>query len=276
MKNAYDISPTTRKGRNPSCRCLGFFVCFFILVHSGSAAAENILNKRYICRDLGGGDRWQTDVEVRNKQDDIYVMTEKGEGIYSSFNCRISWITEMQFKSTKDNVRPLRMEKRVFDEEGKMLRFEKQEFDFANNIVACVHEDFPRNIIRREKFRIKKDIVNRQLFALYIQKFIENGKTCEDIQMVSEEPNVYDIKINIVKKEDIEINGQKKEAYKLCIAPKLGLFGFIKFLFPETNVWHSASPGFEFFRYVGPEGGIKSAQVEITCDRTILKTQDAA
>ena len=191
-------------------------------------------------------------------------MIEKAKGRYSGFKGMVSWVAEMEFNNTEDVVRPITMEKRVTDKDGNMLAIEKQQFDFVENTVTCGHDDFLRNTSSTRKFRFNKDVVNRLILGVYIQKLIENGKTRKDVQMVTEEPGFYDIELKIENTEDIEINGRKRCAYRLCLGLKLGLFDFVKIFLPKAYVWHSAEPKFEWLRYKGVESSINSPKVEIT------------
>ena len=219
---------------------------------------------RYVSRDLSGALRWQADSRITNERPGVYAMVEKGEGIYSSFKGRVSWVARMEFERTGDSIRPMRMEKRVFDEKGGLIRLEKQEFDLANNTGTCTHEEPERNISRTKKFKFDKDVVTRLSLGLYAQKFLENGKASQRLQMVSEEPNVYDIELRLLDKEIIEVNGRKVTAYRLSIDPYLGLFGFAKVFLPKAYAWHSAVPKYEWLRYAGLEGGINSVKMEVT------------
>jgi hypothetical protein len=243
-----------------------FLICFYLLTGSGLlfAAQEEATNMSYVCRDLAGASRWRADARITNERPGIYVMVEKAEGIYSSFNGRVSWVARMEFERTEDSIRPISMEKRVFDEKGGLIRLEKQEFDLANNNGICTHKEPKRNVSRTRNFKFNKDVVTRLSLGLYAQKFLESGKTSERLQMVSEEPNVYDIELRLLDKETIEVNGRKVTAYRLSIDPYLGLFGFVKVFLPKAYAWHSAGPKREWLRYAGLEGGINSAKVEVT------------
>lgn len=240
------------------------FLWFFLSSGLVSIAEENVVRMSYVCRDLAGVRRWQADTEIRGIRPGTYLMIEKAEGLYSSFNGRISWVAEMEFESAGDTVRPIRLEKRIFDERGDMIRFEKQEFDLLNNTAVCIHEEPLRKISRTRKFKFDKDVVNRLSLGLYAQKFLESGKANSHIQMVSEEPNVYDIELKYLGKEMIEINGRIKTAYRLCIDPELKFLNFIKIFLPKAYAWHSAEPEYELLRYSGLEGGINSKKVEVT------------
>jgi hypothetical protein len=190
-------------------------------------------------------------------------MTEKAKGVYSSFNGPVSWKAEMKFERDEHSVRPISLDKRVFDQNGKMIRRERQVFNLADNTATCIHEDLTKNLFRTKKFNFNKNVVTRLSLGFYAQKFLQNGKTSERLQMVSEEPNVYDIELKRVGKEVIRIGGRKVAAYRLCIDPQLGALNFVKNFFPKSYGWHSAVPKYEWFGYEGLEGGLNSEKVEI-------------
>ena len=215
---------------------------------------------------MKGAERWHADVEVKKKDGNVYLLTEKGEGIYSSFDGPISWVAEMEYEDTYETIRPLSLEKRVYDEKGNMIRLEEQKFDLVNNVATCTHKDFPRKISRTRKFKFNKDIVNRLLLAPYAQKLLERGKRSKVVQMVSEEPNFYTLEISIVDEEIVNINGRMRKACKFSIDPKLGVLNFVKVFFPRSYAWHLAKPDFKWLRYQGLEGDIKSEKVEVTTE----------
>ncbi len=191
-------------------------------------------------------------------------MVEKAEGFHSSFKGRVSWVARLEFERTEDSIRPMSLEKRIFDESGRLIRLEKQEFDLVNNTGTCTHEEPENNISRTRNFKFNKEVVTRLSLGLYARKFLESGKTSQRVQLVSEEPSVYDIDLRLLGKETIEVNGRKVAAYRLCIDPYLGFFGFAKVFLPKAYAWHSAGPKYEWLRYAGLEGGINSDKVEVT------------
>jgi len=251
-----------------------FSICFCLLAASGLlfAAEEEVASMGYVCRDPAGRHRWQADTRIMNERPGVYAMVEKAEGFYSGFNGRISWVARMEFERTADSIRPMRLEKRVFDEKGCLIRLEKQEFDLANNTGTCTHQEPERNISRTRNFRFNKDVVTRLSLGLYVQRFLENGKTRQRVQMVSEEPGVYDIELRLLGKEAIEVNGRKMTTYRLSIDPYLGLLSLAKVFLPKAYAWHSAGPKYEWLRYAGLEGGINSAKVEVTAVNYDRKT----
>jgi hypothetical protein len=241
---------------------LFFVLCFTQSVFAGFEG--DVYKVSYECRDTTGKKRWQATVEIRNKAGDIYTITEKFEGFYFGFDGKISWIAVEDFKRTKDFVRPINMDQHIFNESGKMIATQKQYFNYTDNSVTCVQNNLINNTSSTKKFKFTKDIVNRLLQGLYVQKFLENGQASKEIQLLSPGLELYDIELRVVGREEIEINGRKRDAYKLCFDPMLGLFNLVKIFLPKAYVWHSAEPLFELLKYQGIETSVNSPEVVIT------------
>jgi len=234
------------------------------LARSAFAGFEGGIYKvSYVCRDLQGNERWHATAEIEKKEGDIGVITEKLEGHYAGFEGRIYWIAKEEFRRTKDFIRPLNMDQRIFDKSGKLIATQKQNFNYTDNSVTCVKSDLINNASVTKKFTFTKDIINRLLQGLYVQKFLEEGQTSKKIQLISPGLELYNIELSIVGREEIEINGRKRDAYKLCFDPSLGLFNFVKVFLPKAYVWHSAKPLFELLKYQGIETSVNSPEVEI-------------
>jgi len=241
-----------------------FIVLIFFAVGPAYAETEGSVYKTsYVCKDLKGDTRWQATAEITHKEGDIYTITEKMEGVYSGFSGKISWVATTDFERTKDAVKPLNMDQRIFDSGGKPIAVSKQDFNYTDNVVTCIYEDLVKNTVKKKKFTFSKNIINRLLQGLCGQKLIEDGETSKEIQVISPEPALYNMKLRMVGREEIEINGRKRKAYKLCFDPMLGVFNFVKTFLPKAFVWHSAEPIFELLKYSGPESSVNSPEVEI-------------
>lgn len=236
----------------------------FCFTRSAFAGPDDAVYKvSYVCRDLQGNERWRATAEIVKKEGDIGVITERLEGHYTGFEGKISWIGKEEFERTKDFVRPLNMDQRIFDGYGKAIATQKQYFNYTDNSVTCVNTDLMKNTSITRKFTFTRDIINRLLQGLYVQKFLEDGQTSKDIQLISPGLELYNINLRIVDREEVEINGRKRDTYKLCFDPQLGLLSFVKIFLPKAYVWHSAAPRFELLKYKGIETSVSSPEVEI-------------
>jgi hypothetical protein len=97
-------------------------------------------------------------------------------------------------------------------------------------------------------------------------KMLENVKKSMDVQMVSEEPGLYNIGLKVAAKEDFIIKGKKKPAYKVEIDPQLGVLNAVKVFFTKAYAWHSAEPPFEWLGFEGLEGDIRSEKVRVSIE----------
>jgi|GEM_PF-567052 len=228
------------------------------------AGTEILYETSYVCRDRNGAERWRAAYEIRRKDGNIYSMVEKGRGYYFGFKGKISWVEEAGFGENGNTIKPLWMKKRISDASGKEIVVQEQIFDFKENTVTCIHKDLVKNTSEQKKFKFKENIVNRILQGLYVQKFIENKETRKQVQFISPEPALYNLEIRLLGTEEINIDGQKIKAYKLCMDPMLGILNFVKAFLPKAYVWHSANPKFEWLKYEGVENSIKSPEVVIT------------
>ena len=249
---------------NKLLRVFVFTVCLFYAVGPAHSGLEGDAYKTsYVCNDSDGNQRWQATAEIRHKEGDIYTITEKMSGLYSGFDDRISWVATTDFERTKDWIKPLNMDQRIFDASGNPIAISKQEFNYTDKVVTCIYEDLVKNTVSKKEFVFSKDIINRLLQGLCGQKFVETGLASKEIQVISPEPALYDIRITMIGAEDIEVNARKRKTYKLCFDPMLGILNFVKIFLPKAFVWHSAEPIFEWLKYDGLESSVSSPRVKI-------------
>jgi len=238
----------------------------FIQVSPDLLAAEEQNKRSYECFDLKGNKRWEAVGELESlphKGEDMYLLTENGKGYYSGFSDEISWVSSLEFKSSKNGVRPLLMEKRVFSKKRQPIAIIKREFDFKSQKVFCVYEDLISGKSRKVALDFIGDVVNRLILPLYVQNFLENGKMQKEVYFLTDEPRAHKVDIRVIKKEMIDIGGEKKESYKLCLDPNIGLFNIFKAFLPKAYIWHLSKTDFEWLKYSGPESNPASVRVEI-------------
>jgi hypothetical protein len=185
------------------------------------------------------------------------------EGVYTGFDGKISWVATTDFRRTIDAVKPLNMDQRIFDAGGRAIAVITQEFDYAENIVTNTYRDLAKNTSKTTKLAFSGDIINRLLQGVCGQKFVETGAHYKDMQVVSPEPAIYNLRLEMIGRDDIDVDGVGRKAYKLCFDPQLGFLNFIKAFLPKAYVWHSAEPIYEWLRYEGLESSVNSPLVEI-------------
>jgi hypothetical protein len=242
----------------------------FVLVffYSGSYASDEkyVFRTSYECSDLKGNPRWQARSEIfssSEKGENINTLIETGNGLYSGFKEKISWRSNLEYVREASTIRPVRSTTKTYDSSGKLIAVETQEFDYNSGNAVFRSDDKITGRVYKHIFKINQDIVNRLTLGLYIQEFLKSGKDSVFIEVLNSEPRLIKCRLYIVDKEDIEVNGIKKTAYKLCLDPQLGLLNFVKTFIPKAYVWHSAVPEFEWLKYNGLEVNLNSPMVDI-------------
>ncbi len=254
-----------KKGAEVIKGCICALLCL-VFLPAASIHAEEPYVTSYKCFDTKGCERYSASASITRVPDrgpDRYALTEKGAGVLNGFSGRVSWEARLEFESTDDLVKPLSMENRVFAADGELLTIEREEFDYAAHKVRCSSKDVCRKKEKQAEFVFDGDIVNRMALALYVEKFLLRGQRERSLTLLSGEPRLYKVGIKVVKKEDVVINGVKKEALQLRLDPDLGILNFAKAVMPEAYVWHAAVPKFEWLKYRGLENSLGSPIVEI-------------
>lgn len=241
------------------------FVAVLLIIVASSSAEDKGPVKRSRCNDLKGNILWEstvTTVPVAGKPG-YFVLTEEGKGNYSDFKGFTSNKSEFEFISDEKRLEPVYLKRRVFSGDGKVIFEETQAFDNDKGRVECEVKDLIKKENRKKVFDYKGDIVNQFMMGSYIRRFFQAGEKEKTTYLVNDEPALYRVTLKVVGKEEITVNGKKREAYKICIDPQIGLLSPVKAFLPKNYDWHSAQPPYEWLMFRGLESSINSPKVEI-------------
>ena len=78
----------------------------------------------------------------------LFILTEKGKGRFTGYEDRISWTAKLEFERKKDCIRPLKLENRIFDKDGREIAVETQEFDYKNQKAAYSRRDLIAKVVK--------------------------------------------------------------------------------------------------------------------------------
>ena len=216
------------------------------------------------CNDLKGNKLWEstvTTVPVAGKPGH-FLLTEEGEGNFSGFKGFTSNRSEFEYIDDEKRLEPVYLKRQVFLG-GKVIFEETQSFDNGKGRVECEVKDLFKKNDRKKVFNYKGDIVNSFMMGTYIRRFLQAGEKERTTYLVNDEPALYRVTLKVVGKEEITVNGRKREAYKICIDPQIGLLSPAKAFLPKNYDWHSARPPYEWLMFRGLESSINSPKVEI-------------
>ena len=254
-----------KKGGNVKKLIALLFVACLFLPFSESSKAEEPCVTKYECFDSRGAKRWTAVTTVKAMPalgERVYQMTEKGEGIYSGYTGKVKWEALLEYEET-DILKPLRSEKTVYDEKGKVLSKETHAFDYANKEMGMKYENFASGKKIDKKFSFKGNILDNLSLDPYIQTMLENSKKRAKAELVTSDPDFYNVDIRVKSEETIEKDGKKISAYKICVDPNLGLLNVVKSFGPKAYFWHDTKAPHDWLMYRGPEDKTDSPTVEI-------------
>ena len=238
----------------------------FLIVPVCFSDIDTDFSTSYVCTDLEGNPRWGAKAIIKHLKDDpddIFILTEYGIGHYSGFEDEVSWASVLRFKSTKDIIRPINAEKRVFNKAKELLVIETQEFDYIDKKILCTKKDKIKNHETTREFNFSSDPINRLALSLYVQKLLSNGIMEKRVDLLTAEPSLLVVDIKVINEEVIDIHNKELLTFKLCLDPNLGLLSIFKVFLPKAYTWHLAEGDFAWFKYKGPESSPTSIKVLI-------------
>jgi hypothetical protein len=102
------------------------------------------------------------------------------------------------------------------------------------------------------------------LTGVTVRSMLEAGEKQRTVNIVNEEPAIYSITIRVAGRERIKVNGEERDAFKVCIDPNIGLLSPAKAFIPKNYSWYSCEPPYKWLKFKGLETSIKSPVVEMT------------
>ena len=238
----------------------------FLIVPVCFSDIDTDFSTSYVCTDLEGNPRWGAKAIIKHLKDDpddIFILIEDGMGYYSGFEDEVSWASVLRFKSTKDIIRPIKAEKRVFNKARELLVIETQEFDYTDKKILCTRQDKVKNHETTREFNFSSDPINRLALSLYVQKLLSNGIMEKRVDLLTADPSLVSVDIKVINEEVIDIHNKELLTFKLCLDPNLGLLSIFKVFLPKAYTWHLAQGDFAWLKYKGPESNPTSIKVLI-------------
>ena len=170
----------------------------------------------------------------------------------------------MRYIENKEALIPVSMKETVFSGTGKPILESTQRYDADKGEVECEVRDLLNGKDKKESFKYKGDIVNSMVMGTYIERFLAAGEKERTVNLVSDDASFYRVTLKVVGKEDVTVNGKKREAYKICIDPNIGIFSPAKMFITKNYEWYSCEPPYEWLKFKGLESSVDSPVVEMT------------
>lgn len=226
---------------------------------SAEAVDQDVVSK-YVCKDIKGNMRWHATITRTNKGNNLFLLTNEGEGTYYGFKEPVKWKALAEILDDGDTIVPIRSINTFMSKDGKAVFEASQEYSSDKSEVTYVKKWLDSGREVRKILKYKGDAVNEFTLGLYVERLLKKGERKKTFYLVSNDPSIYKMSATIVAEEDIAINGSIYKAYKIHLDPDVGIFGVFA---PETYAWHLARPNFDWLKYRGVEDTINSPVVEM-------------
>jgi hypothetical protein len=215
-----------------------------------------------VVSDKDGNVRWTADwtMEPAREQGQRAVrFTETGRGRYTPFRENVQW--SLQAIWTAENIfTPLRVEKTFTDASGRALLTEKKTID-----KSAMKARFER-VRTGERPETKSlpitpaTLVSEGIAGVLRFLPFDHWRPFK-AQLLTNEPQIYDMKIEIRAKERIKTPAGVFECYKIELVPQLGILNVVRPFAPKAYFWFTVAPPHFWVRYEGPETSPSSPHI---------------
>jgi hypothetical protein len=204
----------------------------------------------------GGGVRWRSEWTMEKSILDgrrIVRFTERGSGLYSPFERDVRWNTESVW-SADEAFRPRTIERVVTDSAGRVLLKERKSFQFDKGVVEIEQQNRPDGPASKRSLKIPSDTLAVDGVAAALRS-LPFGSRPFQIHLLSNEPKLYDVSLEVRGRERVRTPAGEFECYKVELVPDLGALSLLRFAAPKVYFWFTVDPPHFWVRYEGPENG---------------------
>jgi hypothetical protein len=201
---------------------------------------------------------WTMEPAEENGQPAVH-FTETGRGQYSGFAEPVSWTIDAIWSADGD-FRPLRFEKVIKDDNGRVLGTERKTFDPAKATVKFTRERGGHTPESRQ-FSAPRDTLAPEGIAGILRFLPFEHWRPQYMHLFSNEPRLYDMKIEMRGKERVRTPAGEFECYKIELVPQLGALNLLRSFLPKAYFWFTLAPPHFWVRYEGPENGAGTPQI---------------
>jgi hypothetical protein len=186
-------------------------------------------------------------------------FTEIGHGRYSPYVSPISWSLEAVW-TADGSFRPLRFDKTITDAHGHTIARERKNFDVAKGTVHF-ERTRPGHPPETKQISIPSDTLTVEGIAGVLRFLPFEDRRPFKAHMLTNEPQLYEIKFEMRGKERIKTPAGEFDCYKIELVPQLGMLNALRPFLPKAYFWFSVSAPHFWVRYEGPENGQGTPQI---------------
>ena len=207
-----------------------------------------------VVTDKSGNVRWTAEWTMepfREQGQNAVRFTETGMGRYAPFRQDVRWSAEAIW-SAQDVFSPIRVEKKFTDASGHTIQTERKTIDQAKSVALFERTSAVGKPLTRSLQITRATLVGEGIAGILQFLPFEQWHPFTS-ELLSNEPEVYNVKIELRGKERIKTPAGVFECYKIELVPQLGLLNILRSLAPKIYFWFSVSSPHVWVRYEGPE-----------------------
>ena len=192
-----------------------------------------------------------------------YNISQSGKGSYDDLE-DISWTTESTVKEENNMLHPLKSIRTITNSEGTVLRTYEKVFDYQNKKVYCLIDNKAKNKAKKTIFPLKGITVDDTTLFFFLSSLLKKAQddNYDSFYLLSNEPKLYKIKVELVKRETLDLPIGNIQCRKLKLITDMGILDrILRGLIPPTFAWHSESPPHFWVKYEGLEIGLGSKNI---------------
>jgi hypothetical protein len=186
-------------------------------------------------------------------------FTETGHGTYSGYSQPVRWSLDAVW-SADGSFYPLRFQKTITGNDGHTIATERKTFDPARSSAQFERkrEGRPPEI---RQFPAPRGTLTVEGIAGILRFLPFEQWRPLTVRLLTNEPEIYDTRIEMRGKERIKTPAGEFECYKIELVPELGVLNVVRAFLPKTYMWFSAASPHFWVRYQGPENGRGTPQI---------------
>jgi len=189
----------------------------------------------------------------------VIRFTETGEGFHSPFTQEVRW-TILSWWTNSVSLLPLRSESTYTDAMGNKLAQETRSFDWSRKQVRIERTDSKKKSTN-QMLSIPADTLSVDGIARILQRLEFSRTVPFSAHLLTNEPKVYDISLEVRGKEKIQTKAGMVDCYRVELVPHVGLLNAFRFLYPKAYFWFREDSPHNWMRYEGLENGPGSPEI---------------
>ena len=216
-----------------------------------------------IAKAKDGKPRWKNSWTMERTSLDgkpVIRFTENGEGVHAPFTQEVRW-TILSWWINNGSLLPLRSESTFTDLSGVRLSQETRVFDWSGKRARVEKNDLKAKKTTTRTLDLPPDTLGVDGIAGILQGFDFSRSTPFNAHLMSNEPKVYEISLEMRGKERVQTKDGMVDCYKIELVPHLGILSPLRLFYPKTYFWFRVDGAHDWVRFEGLEDGPGSPEI---------------